>query len=125
MSLTALDFPGASSRTCPPEERSEYGGRWQTIDTAWPPANVEDLIHHIDFAVGLIGSTTSASAPTSTEAAGIEGWGTPAKPGTSLSNSCAAATPRSDPQAVVRPTLHWHEHRGLGRLLARSKATFL
>ena len=57
-----------------PEERSDYEARRQTIDTAWSPANVQDLVDHIDYAVGLIGIDHVGVSSDFGGGGGIEGW---------------------------------------------------
>jgi membrane dipeptidase len=56
-----------------PRERSDYEARWQAIDAAWPPADVEDLVDHIDYAVTLIG-IDHVGISSDFDGGGIEGW---------------------------------------------------
>jgi membrane dipeptidase len=57
-----------------PRERSDYEARWQAIDAAWPPADVEDLVDHIDYAVTLIGIDHVGISSDFDGGGGIEGW---------------------------------------------------
>ena len=57
-----------------PRERSDYEARWQAIDAAWPPADVEDLVDHIDYAVTLIGIDHVGISSDFDGGGGSEGW---------------------------------------------------
>lgn len=56
------------------EERADYDQRLATIDTAWPAANVSDLVDHIDYAVHLIGIDHVGISSDFDGGGGIEGW---------------------------------------------------
>jgi len=58
----------------PADERSDYEARGQTIETAWPSANVQDFVDHIDYAVDLIGIDHVGVSADFDGGGGIEGW---------------------------------------------------
>ena len=45
-----------------------------TIDRAWPPPNVSDLVDHIDYAVDLIGIDHVGISSDFDGGGGIDGW---------------------------------------------------
>lgn len=55
-------------------ERADYDGRLQRIQQAWPPANVSDLVDHIDYAVDLIGIDHVGISSDFDGGGGIDGW---------------------------------------------------
>ena len=63
----------------PPEkeeapQRAEYDRRLAEIDAKWTPANVQDLVDHIDHAVQLIGIDHVGISSDFDGGGGIEGW---------------------------------------------------
>ena len=64
---------GALARLSDPQ-RAEYDRRLAEIDEKWPPANVQDLVDHIDHAVQLIGIDHVGISSDFDGGGGIEGW---------------------------------------------------
>jgi microsomal dipeptidase-like Zn-dependent dipeptidase len=61
----------------PAERRAEYDRRLAEIDSRWPappPANVEDLVDHIDYVADLIGVDHVGISSDFDGGGGIEGW---------------------------------------------------
>jgi membrane dipeptidase len=57
-----------------PERRAEYERRRAAIDDKWPPANVQDFVNHIDYAVRLIGIDHVGISSDFDGGGGIRGW---------------------------------------------------
>ena len=55
-------------------ERADYDARLATIDRAWPPPNVSDLVDHIDYAVDLIGIDHVGISSDFDGGGGVDGW---------------------------------------------------
>jgi microsomal dipeptidase-like Zn-dependent dipeptidase len=55
-------------------ERADYEARLATIDRAWPPPNVSDLVDHIDYAVDLIGIDHVGISSDFDGGGGVDGW---------------------------------------------------
>lgn len=55
-------------------DRAAYDARLATIETAWPAANVVDLVDHIDYAVRLIGIDHVGISSDFDGGGGILGW---------------------------------------------------
>jgi len=58
----------------PAEQRATYDAGLSEIDAAWPPANVANLVDHIDYAVKLIGIDHVGIASDFDGGGGITGW---------------------------------------------------
>lgn len=58
----------------PPERRAEYERRRAALDEKWPPANVQDFVNHIDYAVRLIGIDHVGISSDFDGGGGIVGW---------------------------------------------------
>jgi membrane dipeptidase len=58
----------------PAEQRATYDAALREIDASWPPANVADLVDHIDYAVRLIGIDHVGIASDFDGGGGIKGW---------------------------------------------------
>ncbi|MFV2006787.1 MAG: dipeptidase [Longimicrobiales bacterium] len=57
-----------------PERRTEYDRRVGELDERWPPANLQDYVNHIDYAVDLIGIDHVGISSDFDGGGGIEGW---------------------------------------------------
>ena len=55
-------------------ERTDYDTRAATINSAWPPPNVQDFVDHIDYAVQLIGIDHVGISSDFDGGGGIDGW---------------------------------------------------
>ncbi len=65
---------GAGLDQLSPERRAEYERRRAAIDEQWPPANVQDFVNHIDYAVRLIGVDHVGISSDFDGGGGIQGW---------------------------------------------------
>ncbi|GMR13734.1 MAG: pyoverdine-tailoring dipeptidase-like protein PvdM [Gemmatimonadota bacterium] len=57
-----------------PERRTEYDRRVGELDEVWPPANLQDYVNHIDYAVDLIGIDYVGISSDFDGGGGIVGW---------------------------------------------------
>jgi membrane dipeptidase len=56
------------------EQRATYDAALREIDASWPPATVENLVDHVDYAVKLIGIDHVGIASDFDGGGGITGW---------------------------------------------------
>jgi membrane dipeptidase len=57
-----------------PEKRAEYDKRLAAIEAKYPPANIEDFLNHIDYAVKRIGVDYVGISSDMDGGGGIQGW---------------------------------------------------
>lgn len=60
--------------TLPEEQRMEYLGAYREINERWPPANLDDFVDHIDYAVNLIGIDHVGISSDFGGGGGVIGW---------------------------------------------------